>query len=135
MPKRLRLNYRVNTSPSSNTLIDLKRWGRYLNRLIYPDRQPASIFGTVSDYGIHLGPVQYTEATMPDLQLVQTHRVWAFMPTHCKIAVFLFYAMNGELAFKARRMKVPRGTFLGWLRMGEDFYLKYRDTDFSDLEA
>lgn len=133
MPKLLKLNYQTTTANICDPLQDLKKWGRYLNRLIYPDKQPVSIFGTVSDYGLPLGPVQYTESAMPDLQLVQTHRVWAWMQPECKVAVFLFYAMNGEIAFKARRMKVPRGTFLRWLRSGENFYLKYRDTDFSEL--
>jgi hypothetical protein len=112
-------------------VIELKRWGRCLHRLIYPERQPASIFGSIAEYGIPLGPVQYLESTLPDDSLQQTHRVWAFMPEPAKQAVFLFYAMNGETAFKARRMKVPRGTFLKMLREGEDFYLRYRDTDFS----
>lgn len=82
-----------------------------------------------------LGPVQYTESAMPDLQLLQTHRVWAFMPTAYKLAVFLFYAMNGDAVFKARRLNVNRGRFMGWVRLGEDFYLKYRDTNFSALDA
>jgi hypothetical protein len=135
MPKLLRLNYQDNTNKSSNSLIELKRWGRFLNRHIYPDKSPASIFGTVSEYGMHLGPVQYLDTAMPDLGLLQTHRVWAFMPPACKVAVFLYYAMNGEAAFKARRMKVPRVTFLEWVLLGEDFYLKYRDTDFRTLDA
>lgn len=84
---------------------------------------------------MHLGPVQYLNAAMPDTMLAQTHRVWAFMPDQSKVAVFLFYAMNGEAAFKARRMKVPRGTFLRWLKVGQEFYLKYRDTDFSTLDV
>jgi len=134
MPKLLRLNYQGNTNTSSNSLIELKRWGRCLNRLIYPERQPASIFGTIADYGIHLGPVQYLSAIMPDPTLRQTQRVWAFMPEPEKQAVFLFYAMNGEASFKARRMKVPRGAFLKLVISGEDFYLKYRDTNFSALD-
>lgn len=133
MPKRLRLNYQQNTENSSNSLIELKRWGRFLNRHIYPDRQPASIFGTVSDYGLHLGPVQYVDTPMPDPRLIQTHRVWAFMPPQYKVAIFMFYAMNGEAVFKARRLKINRLRFMNWVKFGEDFYLKYRDTDFSSL--
>ena len=135
MKKLSRLNYQQNTKNIYTPLIELKRWGRYLNQRIYPDKQPASLFGTIADYGIHLGPVQYLEATLPDPTLKQTQRVWAFMPEPIKQAIFLFYAMDGELSFKARRMKVPRGMFLKWIGIGEDFYLQYRDTDFSAFDV
>ena len=135
MGKLLKLNYQQSTKSIYTPLIELRRWGRYLNNRIYPDHQPASIFGTIADYGIHLGPVQYLTENIPDTMLRQTQRVWAFMPEPQKQAVFLFYAMDGEAMFKARRMKVSRSLFLNWVRMGEDFYLKYRDTDFSCFDV
>ena len=130
MPRLLELNYQSDTTPSYNPLIELKRWGRFLNRRIYPERDPISIFGTISEYGMPLGPVQYVDSEMPDPMLLQTHRVWAFMPPASKVAIFLFYAMNGEAGFKARRMKVPRGTFMNWVRAGQNFYLQYRNVNF-----
>lgn len=133
MPKLLKLNYQNNTAAIYDPLTELKRWGRYLNRLIYPDKSPASIFGVISEHGMSLGPVIYTESTIPDPMLLQTHRVWAFMPPESKVAIFLFYAMNGEAGFKARRMKVPRGTFMAWVKAGQNFYLRHRNTDFSPL--
>jgi hypothetical protein len=110
---------------------ELRRWGRYTRALVYEFNQPKCTLPKLIMYGVNVPTGYYYNDPLPDMKIIHTQRIMAFMHPYARAVIFLHYVLDGDKKAKAYRLNMTRWQFDYWLEKGRAFYDHYRDTDFS----
>lgn len=119
---------------------DLRLWGRFLRPLMYSkdayfNRQAQCILPKIMMFGKKKDqPSGYYEPREPidHYTITQIHRLFHFLPTdQLKAVTVQKYIFDGEEKFKARRLDMTQHAFRNCLSKVLDFYVEYRNVDFS----
>ncbi len=110
---------------------ELRRWGIFHARVF--KSEPRCTLSEMVQYGIRVGAVHYDAVSNYYPDILQTQRVWSFMPDPAQKVVYLQYCYDGSKTRKALLLGMNRDKFNYHLAKGLEFYTKYRDTDFAAI--
>ena len=108
----------------------LRRWARF--QVLDINTCLRSTLGELVEYGLHI-PSGYGEQSYYYPDVMNTQRIWAFMPTNAMRAIYVYYCYGGKMSFNAVKLGMSLNKFKYQVHRGLNFFVKHQNCDFNSF--
>jgi hypothetical protein len=109
----------------------LRYWGKYLQKQIYERHRVGCILPKLIMYGQNIPTGYYDYPETMNEGILQTHRVFVYMPPVMQQVTMLQYVFGGHKVFKAKRIGIKTDEFNRLLSDAKEFYEQHKNINFS----